>query len=173
MGKKKKAKKISEFDKMRIQRDAYKGMMGYWKEEAERGKREVARLREALEEVWGDVALVAPDKDFYLTEAKCPICHFTSALPNGPMTHTENCPFAALSTPADDWLARHDAEVRQEEQERCLTHREQERAKCLAACVAVQQHWSDGAAESRLPEVNYRMYGAAECAEAIRNLGAE
>ena len=50
---------------------------------------------------------------------------------------------------------------------------EQERAKCLAACVAVQQHWSDGAAESRLPEVNYRMYGAAECVEAIRKLEAE
>lgn len=44
----------------------------------------------------------------------------------------------------------------------------QERERCLAACVTVQQHWSGGLAEARLPEINDRLLGIAECIEVIR-----
>ena len=62
-------------------------------------------------------------------------------------------------------------DARQEQAWLAATRQEQER--CLAACVAVHRHWSGGAAEYRLPEVNDKLCGIAECVEAIRNLGAE
>ena len=87
----KKKRKISELQNMRIQRDAYKGMMGYWKEEVGHERQEVARLREAIEGVSDALDTTRPDwPNFH---------EFVAA------AETLN---AALTTPAD--VSRHDAE---------------------------------------------------------------
>ena len=67
----------------------------------------VARLREALESAARQAVRYMGIIDEY-----CVICGY------GPVgEHHPTCPFAALSTPADDWLARHDEQVRQAERE--------------------------------------------------------
>jgi len=75
-------------------------------------REKVARLREALGKAWralGQRASVGADGTFWY----CRLCK----LKHG--KHEDECPFAALSDTADDWLARHDAEVRTQERERC------------------------------------------------------
>ena len=71
----------------------------------ERLRAEIARLREALERA----EQLATNGD-----GRCLSCgKWLSA------GHKDDCPFAALTDTADDWLEQHDAEVRQAERERC------------------------------------------------------
>jgi hypothetical protein len=74
---------------------------------------QVARLREALEVLWDNRGV-----RFQMHIAVCSWCGERDETSTD-ISHQVDCPFAALTTPADDWLERHDEGVRREEQERC------------------------------------------------------
>ena len=60
----------------------------------------------------------------------CYLCSHVG--PEEGIEHDPSCPFAALSTPADDdWLERHDAEVRAQERERCAADVEDMKLKAV------------------------------------------
>ena len=76
---------------------------------------ENARLRKALAGLFGQVG-TSPDA---YGELWCQWCQSKGETGlEQDIVHEPGCPFAALSTPTADWLAQHDAQVRQEERER-------------------------------------------------------
>ena len=80
--------------------------------ERKRWQAEVARLREVLTCAERQTIGHVPEK-----REHCYICSHVGS--EEAIRHDGDCPFAALSTPADSWLSRHDAEVRGEEREKC------------------------------------------------------
>ena len=75
--------------------------------ERKRWQAEVARLREVLTCAERQTIGHVPEK-----REHCYICSHVGS--EEAIRHDGDCPFAALTTPADSWLSRHDAEVRGE-----------------------------------------------------------
>jgi len=87
-----------------------------WMGVTKRAQTDAARLREALEAVeWVEGAYAGSMTGYKYFGEQCPWCGQRPG--HG---HRSDClRGAALSTPTNDWLAQHDAEVRQEEREQC------------------------------------------------------
>ena len=114
----KKKRKLSKFDKMRIARDAYKGMMLYWKEQAEE-----LRLELIAERIVSDLNMELADgagaREARLGGA---LDLLLEALATESAEHIaqlmDDAEELMADTTPDDWLAQHDAEVRRGERER-------------------------------------------------------